>query len=123
MVIKTIHALGQPDVGSKPNSPTSELCGIVQLASFLLSLFPLPCNGLLQRFNDMVSTKILPGALLRGMLHQRELQCLLCSITEAKKEVRPGSQPAPGWNPCPVAPSDVIWGKWLNFSQPPFLHL
>lgn len=70
MAIKIIQALGQPDVGSKPNSPTSELCGLVQLASFLLSLFLHAYNGLSQRFDEKVSTKILPGALLRGMLHQ-----------------------------------------------------
>lgn len=76
MIVKIIQALGQPDVGSKPNSPTSEPRGLVQLALFLLSLFPHPGNGLSQRLNEMVSTKILPGALLRGVLHEGELQCV-----------------------------------------------
>lgn len=51
-------------------NPTSKLCGFVQLASFLLNLFLHAHNGLSQRFDEKVSTKILSGALLRGMLHQ-----------------------------------------------------
>lgn len=37
-MVKIMQALGQLDVGYKANSPASGLCGLVQLASCVLSL-------------------------------------------------------------------------------------